>query len=392
MRIARAGMTGSKSRIQVSRTGVSAVIPAVSTRLPVGELLLGDCISLLAQLPAESIDLVFADPPYNLQLEGGLSRPDQSVVDAVDDDWDKFASFAVYDAFTRDWLTAVRRVMKPNATMFVIGSYHNIFRVGAALQDIGFWVLNDIVWRKANPMPNFRGRRFTNAHETMIWASRDASAKAYTFHYEALKAGNEDCQVRSDWYFPICTGGERLKDAQGRKTHPTQKPEALLARIIMAASNPGDIVLDPFFGTGTTGAVAKQLGRRFIGIERDPVYAAAARNRLAAVEPLPQNAVSTAPARRSEPRVAFASVVECGLLKAGTTLTDDKRRHTAIVRADGSLALGDVIGSIHKIGALAQGLPACNGWAFWHFEQRGKLQLIDAFRATIRASMRQAAE
>ncbi len=393
MRIARAGMTGSKSRIQVSRTGIStAVIPAALSRAPLNEILIGDCLAELARLPAASIDIVFADPPYNLQLEGALSRPDQSKVDAVDDDWDKFASFSVYDAFTRDWLSAVRRVMKPNATLFVIGSYHNIFRVGSVLQDLGYWILNDLIWRKANPMPNFRGRRFTNAHETLIWASRDAAAKAYTFHYEALKAGNEDCQVRSDWYFPICTGGERLKDADGRKTHPTQKPEALLARILLAASNPGDTVLDPFFGSGTTGAVAKSLGRNFIGIERDPVYAKAARARIDAVTPLPAGAVSTAPAKRSEPRVAFASVVETGLIKPGAVLTDERRRHKAMVRADGSIALGGVIGSIHKIGALAQGLPACNGWAFWNFESRGGLESIDALRSTIRAGMRHAAE
>ena len=282
--------------------------------------------------------------------------------------------------------------MKPDATIFVIGSYHNIFRVGALMQDLGFWILNDIVWRKANPMPNFRGRRFTNAHETMIWASRSASAKNYTFNYEALKAGNEDCQVRSDWYFPICTGAERLKDENGRKTHPTQKPEALLARVVMSASKPGDVVLDPFFGSGTTGAVAKRLGRSFVGLERDPTYAKAARARIDAVEPLPAGAFAEAPTKRSEPRVAFASVVEAGLVKPGAVLTDDKRRHRALVRADGSLALGPVVGSIHKVGALAQGLPACNGWTFWNVENRGRLVSIDDMRATIRAQMKHAAE
>ena len=222
------------------------------------------------------VDLVFADPPYNLQLEGRLTRPDQSEVDAVDDDWDKFASFAAYDDFTRAWLLACRRVLKPNGALWVIGSYHNIFRVGAILQDLGFWILNDIVWRKTNPMPNFRGRRFTNAHETLIWASRDADAKGYTFNYDALKAANDDLQMRSDWLFPICTGDERLKDGEGRKVHPTQKPEALLHRILLASSKPGDVVLDPFFGTGTTGAVAKRLGRHFVGIEREADYIAAA--------------------------------------------------------------------------------------------------------------------
>ena len=394
MRSVNAGMTGSKSRIQVSRTGISTVprVVAPAGAAPLNQIILGDCVEGLRALPPESVDLIFADPPYNLQLEGSLSRPDQSVVDAVDDDWDKFGSFAEYDAFTRAWLSAARVAMKPEATLFVIGSYHNIFRVGTILQDLGFWILNDIVWRKANPMPNFRGRRFTNAHETMIWAARDSKAKRYTFNYEMLKAGNEDCQVRSDWYLPICTGGERLKDAEGRKTHPTQKPEALLTRVMLAASNPGDVVVDPFFGTGTTGAVARRLGRSYIGFERDEAYAKAARARIAAVEPLPADAVAAAPTKRSEPRVAFASVVEAGLLAPGAMLTDERRRHQAVVRADGSLKLGAAIGSIHKIGALAQGLPACNGWTYWRFETPAGLEPIDSLRETMRASMREAAE
>lgn len=354
--------------------------------------MVGDSIELMRRLPPGTVDVVFADPPYNLQLEGALSRPDQSVVDAVDDAWDKFDSFADYDAFTRAWLLEARRVMKRDATIFVIGSYHNIFRVGAIMQDLGFWILNDIVWRKANPMPNFRGRRFTNAHETMIWAARSADGKSYTFNYEALKAGNEDCQVRSDWFLPICTGAERLKDENGRKTHPTQKPEALLARALMASSKPGDVVLDPFFGSGTTGAVAKRLGRHFVGLERDETYARAARARIDAVEPLPLDAVSIAPTKRSEPRVAFASVVEAGLITPGSVLTDEKRRHRATVRADGSLALGAIIGSIHKVGALAQGLPACNGWTFWRLEAGDRLIPIDDMRTQIRAQMKDAAE
>ena len=340
---------------------------------------------MMRRLPAESVDLVFADPPYNLQLEHALSRPDQSVVDAVDDDWDKFASFADYDRFTRDWLGAVKRVMKKNATLFVIGSYHNIYRVGATLQDQGFWILNDIVWRKANPMPNFRGRRFTNAHETLIWASRSAEAKAYTFNYEALKAGNDDCQVRSDWFFPICSGGERLKDPQGRKTHPTQKPEALIARILLAASRPGDVVLDPFFGSGTTGAVAKRLRRAFIGLEREEIYAAAARARIDAVMPLPPSLLIETPSKRAEPRIAFAAVVEAGLIRPGDILRDEKSRHEVTVLVDGTVALGQIVGSIHKIGALAQGLPACNGWAYWHRICRDGLEPIDAVRAKYRA-------
>jgi modification methylase len=394
MRSVNAGVTGSKSRIRVSRTGISTVprVVAPAAAAPLNQIILCDCVEGLRALPPESVDLVFADPPYNLQLEGALSRPDQSLVDAVDDDWDKFGSFAEYDDFTRAWLSAARAAMKPEATLFVIGSYHNIFRVGTILQDLGFWILNDIVWRKANPMPNFRGRRFTNAHETMIWAARDSKAKRYTFNYEMLKAGNEDCQVRSDWYLPICTGGERLKDAEGRKTHPTQKPEALLTRVMLAASNPGDVVVDPFFGTGTTGAVARRLGRSYIGFERDEAYAKAARARIAAVEPLPADAVAAAPTKRSEPRVAFASVIEAGLLAPGALLTDERRRHQAVVRADGSLKLGAAIGSIHKIGALAQGLPACNGWTYWRFETPAGLEPIDSLRETMRAGMREAAE
>ncbi len=351
----------------------------------------GDCVAELAKLPSSSVDLVFADPPYNLQLAGSLSRPDQSLVDAVDEDWDRFTSFAEYDAFTRAWLTEVRRVMKPNATLWVIGSYHNIFRVGATLQDLGFWVLNDIVWRKANPMPNFRGRRFTNAHETLIWASRTPQAKGYTFHYEALKAGNDDTQARSDWFFPICSGEERLKNESGRKAHPTQKPEALLRRIILAASNPGDVILDPFFGSGTTGAAAKALGRRFIGIERDEVYAKLARRRIAAVSPLPSEAITLLPSKRAEPRIPFLTVVERGFVVPGASVTDGRGARGALVRADGTLSLGPAIGSIHKIGALAQGLPACNGWVFWHYEEKGRLQPIDRLRERLRRELAAAA-
>jgi modification methylase len=400
MRIARAGAFRLPAQFQVSRTGggeakrPAAIFRALEDARGVqrDSILIGECVDEMMRLPETSVDLVFADPPYNLQLEGALSRPDQSVVDAVDDAWDKFADFAEYDAFTRAWLAAARRAMKPSATLVVIGSYHNIFRVGAILQDLGFWILNDIVWRKANPMPNFRGRRFTNAHETMIWAARSADAKAYTFNYETLKAGNEDCQVRSDWFLPICSGPERLKDDSGRKVHPTQKPEALLMRVLLAASNAGDLVLDPFFGSGTTGVAARRLSRSFIGIERDPAYAEAARRRIDAVEPLPEEAVATAPTRRSEPRVAFFSVVEAGLARPGERLTDAGRRWSAVVRADGALAAGPTVGSIHKIGALVQGLPACNGWTFWHIERSGRLTPIDDLRANMRAAMREAAE
>jgi modification methylase len=341
----------------------------------------------MAKLPAGAVDLVFADPPYNLQLQGDLKRPDDSRVDAVDDAWDKFSSFAAYDDFTRAWLVACRRVMKPTATLWVIGSYHNIFRVGALLQDLGFWILNDIVWRKSNPMPNFRGRRFTNAHETLIWAAREAAGKGYTFNYEALKAGNDDIQMRSDWVIPLCTGEERLKDAGGRKLHPTQKPEALLARAILAASRPHDLVLDPFCGTGTTGAVARRLGRRFIGIERDAGYARAAEHRLAAVAPLPEPTLAPFMTAREAPRVPFAALIERGLVAPGANLVDAKRRHRALVRADGAVALGENVGSIHRIGALAQGLEACNGWTFWHVETPRGLTAIDTLRAQVRAEM-----
>jgi modification methylase len=394
MSLARAGAIDPKARKLVLRTGPSARAPEVSHAALSGFLdsvIPGDCVEGLSRLPAASVDLIFADPPYNLQLEGTLTRPDASVVDAVDDDWDKFGSFSEYDAFTRAWLAECRRVLKPNGTIFVIGSYHNIFRVGAALQDLGYWLLNDIIWRKANPMPNFRGRRFTNAHETMVWASRDAKAKGYTFNYEALKAGNEDCQVRSDWFLPLCTGAERLKGDDGAKAHPTQKPESLLARVILSASNPGDVVLDPFFGTGTTGAVAKKLSRHFIGLERDPTYRAHAERRIAAVTPTDPELLLAPTAKREEPRVAFAAVVEAGLIQPGTVLRDAKGRHEAFVRPDGTLSANGIVGSIHKIGALVQGLPACNGWTFWHQHDDGAARPIDELRARFRTAMAKAA-
>jgi modification methylase len=372
-----------------SRRGASARAPRVSLKsVETDRVLIGDCIAEMAKLPAESVDLVFADPPYNLQLQGDLKRPDDSRVDAVDDAWDKFSSFSAYDDFTRAWLIACRRVMKPNATLWVIGSYHNIFRVGAMLQDAGFWILNDVVWRKSNPMPNFRGRRFTNAHETLIWAAREPGGRGYTFNYEALKAGNDDVQVRSDWTIALCTGEERLKDANGKKLHSTQKPEALLARVILASSRPDDLVLDPFCGSGTTGAVAKRLGRRFIGIERERAYAAAALARIAAVAPLPARAIAPFMTAREAPRVPFAALIERGLIVPGARLCDAKRKIEALVRADGAVALGEKVGSIHRIGALAQGLEACNGWAFWHVQTSAGLVSIDALRAEIRSQMR----
>ncbi len=359
----------------------------LSETAPLDEILVGDCVAELSKLPAGSVDVVFADPPYNLQLEGALHRPDQSKVDAVDDEWDQFESFAAYDAFTRAWLMACRRVLKPTGTLWVIGSYHNIFRVGTVLQDLGYWMLNDVVWLKSNPMPNFRGKRFTNAHETMIWASRDRDAKGYTFNYEALKAFNDDLQMRSDWTLPICNGGERLKGDDGQKVHPTQKPEALLYRVLLSSTNPGDVVLDPFFGTGTSGAVAKKLGRHFIGIERDKTYAKAARERIDAIVPSPDHALEIVKGKRAEPRVAFGRLLEEGLLEPGAELTDARGRFRAVVRADGSLDADGTVGSIHKVGAAVQGFDACNGWTFWHHDNGEGPTPIDDLRAIIRKGM-----
>ncbi|MBJ7577581.1 site-specific DNA-methyltransferase [Devosia sp. MC532] len=357
-----------------------------TSRLPIDTVLMGDCIDHMNSLPAGSIDLIFADPPYNLQLEQGLTRPDQSKVDAVDDDWDKFESFAHYDEFTRAWMAAARRVLKPDGAMWVIGSYHNIFRVGTALQDLGFWMMNDIVWRKANPMPNFRGTRFTNAHETLIWAAKSQKSRV-TFNYEAMKLANDDTQMRSDWLFPICTGNERLKGEDDSKLHPTQKPEALLFRILNATTKPGDIVLDPFFGTGTTGAVARKLGRHFIGIDREENYIKGARERIAAIRPGVFEALQQIKPKRKETRIPFGSLVEQGLIEVGAELFDSQRRFTAMVRADGSLVSGHHQGSIHKVGALVTGAESCNGWTFWHHEQNGAVAPIDSLREGIRQQL-----
>ncbi len=358
----------------------------VDGTLPLDSIIEGDCVAELDKLPPGSVDLVFADPPYNLQLEGRLTRPDQSTVDGVDDQWDRFASFADYDSFTRNWLRGVRRVLKPEGALWVIGSYHNIFRVGAILQDLGFWILNDIVWRKTNPMPNFRGRRFTNAHETLIWACRGADARNYAFNYDALKVFNDNLQMRSDWAIPLCTGPERLKSG-GRKVHATQKPEALLYRVLLASSQPSDVILDPFFGTGTTGAVAKKLRRHFIGIERDQDYIAAAEARIDAIEPVEPSALAMTRGKRSEPRIPFGNLLEAGLLSPGARLIDAKARFEAMVRVDGSLEAGPHTGSIHRVGAAVQGLDACNGWTFWHTDKGGVREPIDALRQIIRREL-----
>jgi modification methylase len=352
----------------------------IARELPLDQIMLGDCIRLMRMLPSGSVDCVFADPPYNLQLKGELRRPDDSLVDGVDEDWDRFTDFAAYDAFTREWLTECRRLLRKDGTLWVIGAYHNIFRIGAILQDLGFWILNDVIWRKANPMPNFRGRRFTNAHETMIWAARGRDSR-HRFNYQAMKALNDDIQMRSDWFIPLCTGAERMRNQHGLKLHPTQKPEALLHRVLLASTSPEDIVLDPFAGTGTTAAVAKRLHRHFIGIERHPAYAEAAIGRVRQTVPAPFLGQVTTPSKRDVPRVPFGSLVERGLIAPGTTLYDRARRVSATVTADGSLVCGTARGSIHQVGAAVQNAPSCNGWTFWHMEQDGKLVAIDALRS-----------
>ena len=354
--------------------------------LPLDQILLGDSIAMMRMLPPASVHCVFADPPYNLQLRGELRRPDDSLVDGVDDDWDRFIDFAAYDAFTRDWLGECRRLLRKDGTLWVIGAYHNIFRIGAILQDLGFWVLNDVIWRKSNPMPNFRGRRFTNAHETLIWAARQRESR-HRFNYQAMKALNDDTQMRSDWLIPLCTGPERLRNPHGLKLHPTQKPEALLHRALLAATLPGEIVLDPFFGTGTTGVVGKRLHRHFIGIERHPAYVEAAWGRIRRTRPASEAGVATTPSRRDAPRIAFGSLVERGLIAPGTQLFDRERRVAAVVAADGSLSAGAARGSIHQLGAVVQNAPSCNGWMFWHFERNGALIPIDRLRDEVAAAV-----
>ncbi len=347
--------------------------------LPLDQILLGDAVRMMRMLPTASVHCIFADPPYNLQLRGELRRPDDSLVDGVDDDWDRFTDFAAYDAFTREWLGECRRLLRKDGTLWVIGTYHNIFRIGAILQEMEFWLLNDIVWRKANPMPNFRGRRFTNAHETLIWAARGRDSR-HRFNYQAMKALNDDVQMRSDWFLPLCTGPERLRNEHGLKLHPTQKPEALLHRVLLAATSPGDIVLDPFLGTGTTAVVARRLHRHYIGIERHPAYVEAALGRVRRVRPSSDEGVATTPVKRDQPRVPFGSLVERGLIEPGTILMDRTRKVQAVVVADGTIRVGSLQGSIHKVGAEVQNAPTCNGWTFWHVEREGTLVAIDVLR------------
>ncbi|MEO0344009.1 MAG: site-specific DNA-methyltransferase [Pseudomonadota bacterium] len=359
---------------------------ATAGSLPLDSIVAGDCIGGMKAIPDASIDLIFADPPYNLQLKGDLHRPDNSKVDAVDDAWDQFDSFRAYDAFTRDWLAEAKRVLKPNGALWVIGSYHNIFRVGSELQNAGFWILNDVIWRKTNPMPNFRGARLTNAHETLIWASKSENSKP-TFNYEALKSLNDGVQMRSDWLLPICTGHERLKDFSGSKAHPTQKPESLLHRVIVGSTNPGDVILDPFFGTGTTGAVAKKLGRHFIGLEREHTYIEVAEKRLSKIRKWDRESLEVSQSKRAEPRVPFGQLVERGMLQPGETLVGPSGK-AAKIRADGTLISHDVRGSIHQVGAALEGAPSCNGWTYWHFSREGRSIPIDILRQQIRSEMK----
>ncbi len=350
--------------------------------LPLDQVILGDAVRIMEMLPAGSIHCVFADPPYNLQLRGELRRPDDSVVDGVDEDWDRFTDFAAYDDFTRAWLAECRRVLRKDGTLWVIGSYHNIFRIGAILQELGFWILNDVIWRKSNPMPNFRGRRFTNAHETLIWAAREKNSR-YRFNYQAMKSLNDDLQMRSDWTIPLCTGAERLRNAHGLKLHPTQKPEALLHRILLSSTAPGDVVLDPFLGTGTSAAVARRLSRHYIGIERHPAYVEAALGRVRRVRPGTASEVAVTPSRGETPRVPFGGLVESGSIAPGTVLRDRLRRVQAVVVADGSIRAGSLQGSIHKVGAEVQNAPSCNGWTFWHFERDGAWIALDVLRTEV---------
>ena len=342
------------------------------------KILNGDSLKELKKIPNESFDLIFADPPYNLQLRNQLVRPDRSKVNAVNDKWDQFESFKTYDDFTIKWLEECKRILKKNGSIWVIGSYHNIFRVGAKIQDLGFWILNDVIWNKNNPMPNFKGTRFTNAHETLIWASKDKNSK-YTFNYQSLKCLNDDLQMRSTWNLPICNGNERLKD-KGKKVHSTQKPEALLHRILLASTNKNDLVLDPFLGSGTTAVVAKKLGRIFYGIEKEKKYFDAATKRIKNTKIIEDDYLDTLKNNRSKPRIPFVSLVELGIISPGTNIFDQKKKVNAKIMADGSIKHSKVEGSIHKVAATILGAESCNGWTYWHYNMNGSMVPIDNLR------------
>ena len=343
----------------------------------------GDSLELLKKIPDKSIDLVFADPPYNLQLKDTLYRPDQTTVEAVTNDWDKFDTYQAYDEFCLIWLKECKRVLKDGGALWVIGSYHNILRLGTSIQNLGFWILNDIIWHKTNPMPNFRGTRFTNAHETLLWCTTSKKAK-YTFNYQNLKELNEGKQMRSDWHIPICAGKERLREDNNQRSHPTQKPEALLYRIMVSSTNTGDTVLDPFLGSGTTAVMAKKLQRNFIGFEQDPDYIKLAKKRLKNTEPLSTEVVTMTKSRKDLPKVPFGELVEQGIIPPGAVLTDKKERYKATVSIDGSLKIKNLSGSIHQLGAKVQGLPSCNGWDFWHVKNKLKITLLDEVRSDYR--------
>ncbi len=352
-------------------------------QLPLNHILHGDCIEALKSLPENSVDCIFADPPYNLQLHNDLYRPDMSKVDAVNDGWDKFSGFAAYDKFTREWLSASQCVLKDTGTIWVIGTYHNIYRVGSILQDLGFWILNDVLWIKNNPMPNFRGVRFTNAHETMIWAQKKQGAK-YTFNHKSMKALNDDLQMRSDWTIPLVTGKKRIK-SNGLKAHSTQKPEALLYRVIMASSNVGDVVLDPFFGSGTTGAVAKMLGRNWIGIERDKKYIKVAQKRIDAVQQADEESLRVE--KRKQARVPFGALLENGMLRPGQSLYFAKNGTRAKILSNGHLRCGELTGSIHGVAKALMNDAPVNGWDVWFYKDKtGRKIVIDELREKLRSS------
>ena len=347
------------------------------------KLIIGDCINEMSKIKDQSVDMIFADPPYNLQLSKSLLRPDQTNVKGVNHSWDKFNSFEAYDEFTKKWLYQCKRILKDDGTIWVIGSYHNIYRVGAIIQNLGFWILNDIIWNKTNPMPNFKGNRFTNAHETIIWASKSKKSK-YTFNYKAMKVSNDDKQMRSDWSLPICSGNERIKKL-GKTLHPTQKPEFLLHRIIISSTKKNDKILDPFLGTGTSGVVAKRLGRKFIGIESNKEYMRYAKNRIKETKILNEEELVITKNLKTEVKVPFGNLLESGMLKIGSKLHDINKKHKAIIRADGSLLTDKKVeGSIHTVGAILQGHNACNGWQYWYYEKNGKLESINTLREEIR--------
>jgi len=343
------------------------------------KILLGDSLKIMKTIPSQSIDLIFADPPYNLQLKDTLYRPDQTTVEAVTQDWDKFNTYKEYDNFTEQWLKESKRILKKGGALWVIGSYHNILRVGTSIQNHGFWILNDIIWHKTNPMPNFRGTRFTNAHETLLWCTTSREAK-YTFNYQNLKELNDGKQMRSDWYMPICSGKERLRENNNQRSHPTQKPESLMYRIILSSTNKGDVILDPFLGSGTTAVVSKKLQRNFIGIEQDKQYVSLAKKRLKQTKVLNDEVVKMKKSRKDLPKVPFGELVEQGIIPPGAVLTDKKEKYKATVTVDGSLTINNISGSIHQVGATIQGLSNCNGWDFWHIKNKSTSILLDEVR------------